>query len=145
MQSLRQSVRDLVRFFSADVPSPLARQMEAKRRSIQLLKQNLSPTQREQYERLGHFEVIGGYSGSRYRIRHGHQMNVERLDKNGRRVGLLCFMPEGNLPVGDVMLAQKMALEFCESDAIWLANKFPPSEILLELDALLAEHRRDRW
>ena len=117
--------------------------MKAKRRSIQLLKQNLSPTQLEQYERLGHFEVIGGRSGLRYRIRHGYQMNVERLDKNGKRACLLCFMPQGRLPYGDVMLAQKIALELFENEAIQVANKMLPMDYFLDME--LQEHRRNRW
>jgi hypothetical protein len=32
-------------------------------------------------------------------------------------VRLLCFMPRGELPVGDIMLAQKMAPELFESEA----------------------------
>jgi hypothetical protein len=115
MYSFRKAVRDLVLSW-ADVPSP-------RTRSIRLLKQNLSPAQLAQYKRLDHFEVIGGASGSRYRIRHGDVMNVELLDKNGRRACLLCFMPEGKLPIGDVMLAQKVALELFEAEAISIANK----------------------
>jgi hypothetical protein len=115
--------------------------MEAKRRSIQLLKQNLSPTQLEQYERRGHFEVIGGHSGLRYRIWHGYQTNVERLDRNGRRACSLCFMPQGHLPVGDIMLAQKIALELYENEAIRIANKMLPLEYFLDLEL----HRRNRW
>jgi hypothetical protein len=115
MYSFRQGVRDLVRSW-ADVPTP-------RTRSTKLLKQNLSPAQLEQYERLNHFEVIGGASGSRYRIRHGDVMNVELLDQNGRSACSLCFMPEGKLPLGDVMLAQKVALELFEAEAISIANK----------------------
>jgi hypothetical protein len=118
---------------------------DAHGRSIQLLKQNLSPAQLEQYERLRHFEVIGGSSGDRYRIRHGFQMNVERLDKNGRRKFLLCFTPQGRVPIGDIMLAQKMALELFENEAIQIANKMPPSELLLDLGSMLSEHPRNRW
>jgi hypothetical protein len=98
---------------------------EAHKRSIQLLKQNLSPAQREQYERLSHFEVIGSCSGKRYRIRHGAVMNVELLNENGRRACLLCFIPEGGVPVGDIMLAQKVALELFETEAFAIANKMP--------------------
>ena len=58
--------------------------------------------------------MIGGDTGKRYRIHHGYQMNVEQLDQNGRRTRLLCFMPRGGLPVGDIMLAQKIALELFE-------------------------------
>ena len=114
MAGLRQTVRDLWRSLSAD---------ESYRRGIQFLMQNLSPTQRQQYERHGYFDVIGGDTGNRYRIRHGYQMNVAQLDQNGRRARLLCFMPRGGLPVGDIMLAQKIALELFEADAISVANR----------------------
>ena len=33
-------------------------------------------------------------------------------------------MPEGHLVAGDVMLAQKLALELFESDTLKIANKF---------------------
>jgi hypothetical protein len=100
-----------------------------------------SPTQLEQYERRGHFEVIGGHSGLRYRIWHGYQTNVERLDRNGRRACSLCFMPQGHLPVGDIMLAQKIALELYENEAIRIANKMLPMDCFLDLEL----HRRNRW
>jgi hypothetical protein len=99
--------------------------VETQHRSVQLLKENLSESQREQYAKRGYFEVIGGQSGKRYRIRRGHQMNVEQLDKNGKRVLLLCFMPDGCLATEDTMLAQKVALELFESDAIKVAHKMP--------------------
>jgi hypothetical protein len=72
-----------------------------------------------------YFDVIGSDTGATYRIRHGSQMNVERLDHKGSCVQLLCFMPENGLPIGDVMLAQKIALELFESEAIRVANKSP--------------------
>jgi hypothetical protein len=42
-------------------------------------------------------------------------------------VCVLCFVPEGHLPVGDVMLAQKLALESFEVEAIKVANMAPPA------------------
>jgi hypothetical protein len=93
-------------------------------RGLQLLKENLSPEQRRQYDRSGYFDVTGGASGKRYRIRQGRSMNVEQLDKKGRRVCTLCFMPEGWLVTGDVMLAQKVALETFEREALKVANTF---------------------
>ena len=98
----------------------------AQNRSIQLLKENLSAAQRQQYERHHYFEVIGGSTGTRYRIHHGYQMNVQQLDRRGMRVRMLCFMPEGRLRVGDIMLAQKLALELFEDDAVKAANKVLP-------------------
>lgn len=97
----------------------------ANARGLQLLTQNLSPAQRNQYETCGYFEVVGGATGKRYRIKTGYQMNVEELDKTGKRVRLLCFMPEGGLVVGDIMLAQKLALELFEADACAVANFMP--------------------
>jgi hypothetical protein len=38
---------------------------------------------------------------------------------------MLCFEPQGQLPVGDVMLAQKIALELFESKALRVANASP--------------------
>lgn len=97
---------------------------QAHARSLRLLRETLSPEQREQHEKHGYFEVVGGETGRRYRIRTGVQLNVELLDIRGRPVGELCFMPEGELPVGDVMLAQKIALELFEQDALKVANTF---------------------
>jgi hypothetical protein len=99
------------------------RRSEAHERGMRLLKENLTPAQLQQYSRYGYFEVVGGRTGKRYRIRHGRSMNIDQLDKNGRRVCGWCFFPEGNLVTGDVMLAQKVALELFESDALKIANK----------------------
>ena len=115
MAGLRQTVRDLWRSLSAGA-------LPAHERGIEFLTQNLSPAQRQQYERHAYFDVIGGETGKRYRIHHGYQMNVEQLDQDGRRARLLCFMPRGGLPVGDIMLAQKIALELFESETISVAN-----------------------
>ena len=104
---------------------------QARARGIHLLKKNLSPTQRDHYEKFGHFHVTGGTTGKRYRIRNGHQMNVEQLDKNGNLVSLWCFMPKGGLVDGDVMLAQKLALELFEPDALSVANKISAKYSLL--------------
>ena len=121
MSVFRQGLRDLMRLIlDAEVSKKAARE-----RAIQLLKQNLSPDQLQQFERLGQFEVIGGDTARRYRIRRGHQMNVELLDKNGRRFCCLCFRPEGTLATADVMLAQKIALELFEVHALKVANKVP--------------------
>jgi len=105
------------RYFIDEVSS------EAHERGTRLLKENLTPTQRQQYEKHAYFEVVGGKSGKRYRVRHGRSMNIDQLDKNGRRVCGWCFFPAGNLVAGDVMLAQKLALELFEPEAIKIANK----------------------
>jgi hypothetical protein len=90
-----------------------------------LLNEQLSSVQLDQLRSVGYFEVIGGTTGKRYRIRSECQMNVEEIGGNGRRVCLLCFGPTGRLALGDILLAQKVALELFESEALAVANKIP--------------------
>ena len=99
-------------------------------RSLQLLRRWLSPAQRTQYGQRGYFEVLGGETGSRYRIYTGTSTNVCEIDENGRPKVGLCFLPRGDLPIGDVMLAQKIALESCETSALAVARKFTPNGFL---------------
>jgi hypothetical protein len=47
---------------------------------------------------------------------------------------MLCFAPQGCLPVGDIMLAQKIALELFEADAIKTANVSPSWESIDRLE-----------
>jgi hypothetical protein len=97
---------------------------EREARGLELLKQWLSPEQFAQYDTKSYFEVTGCHSGKRYRISHGTSMNIRELDDAGRpRVGL-CFVPKGYLVSGDVMLAQKIALETDERRALTVANRF---------------------
>jgi len=84
--------------------------------------QNLTPEQAAEYTASGHFHVRGGTSGRRYRIRHGVQLNVDLLDDHSKVVSTLCFVPTGNLVEGDILLAQKLALELCEPDVLKVAN-----------------------
>jgi hypothetical protein len=95
---------------------------EAHDRGLRLLINSLSPAQRAQYDAFGYFEVIGGETGKRYRITKAYQMNVLEMGKNGKRTQSLCFVPKGGLVLGDVMLAQKLALELFESHALAVAN-----------------------
>jgi hypothetical protein len=95
-------------------------------RGLRLLRGWLSPEQRAQLDAKRYFDVIGCDSGKRYRIRYGIAMNVNELDGAGRPKICWCFVPEGHLVVGDVMLAQKIALETKESSALAVANPFRP-------------------
>jgi hypothetical protein len=96
-------------------------------RALLLLRQWLSPAQREQFLRKGYFEVVGNETGKRYRIYPGTSANVCELDKRGRPQQGLCFTPVKPLPIGDVMLAQKIALETCESEVNAIARRFVPT------------------
>jgi hypothetical protein len=93
-------------------------------RGLELLKEWLSPEQFAQYDANSYFEVTGCHSGKRYRISHGTSMNIHELDGAGRpRVGW-CFVPKLHLVAGDVMLAQKLALETDERGALAVANRY---------------------
>lgn len=102
----------------------ILRASEAEGKGLALLKRNLTPEQLEQYENDGCFEVLGNKTGNRYRIRHGRSMNIYELDQQGEEVRGRCFYPQGELVVGDVLLAQKIVLETDESKALAIANKF---------------------
>src|SRR5882762_10066954 len=75
------------------------------------LREWLSSEQRSQYDAHRYFEVIGSHTGKRYRIRHGTSTNIYELDEQGRPKVGWCFVPRDDLVAGDVMLAQKIALE----------------------------------
>jgi hypothetical protein len=94
-------------------------------RGRRLLEQWLSPAQLEQYRRYHYFEVIGCHSGRRYRIRQGRQMNIDELDGRNKSTAVWCFLPQGRLPISDVMLAQKIALESDERNTLTIAHKNP--------------------
>jgi hypothetical protein len=100
-------------------------------RGLRLLCTWLSPSQLEQFKAKAHFDVIGCDTGRRYRIHFGTSMNVHELDDAGRLKMGWCFVPEGCLVPGDVMLAQKIALETFESHALSVAVQFRPNERLL--------------
>jgi hypothetical protein len=78
----------------------------------------------EQLVRKGYFEVVGNDSGKRYRIYTGTSVNVCEVDEGGRVQMGLCFTPIGALPIGDVILAQKIALETCEGKVRDAARRF---------------------
>jgi hypothetical protein len=73
--------------------------------------------------------VVGSATGTRYRIRRGTAMNIEELAADGCVARRWCFAPEGALATGDVMLAQKVALETFELSALAIANHDGPRGI----------------
>jgi hypothetical protein len=123
-----RAVNDLIRTVQAAQSRRRARLDNRAIRGITLLREWLSPQQRQQLECYNYFEVIGCDSGKSYRIHHAVGQNVLELDGDGRpRMGW-CFIPQGNLVPGDVMLAQKIALETDERSALAVAKQFlvPP-------------------
>jgi hypothetical protein len=105
-------------------------------RGITLLREWLSPQQQAQFDAARWFDVIGCDSGKRYRIRYGSGTNVHEIDNDGRPIVGWCFVPSGHLVPGDVMLAQKIALETNEHAALAVANRFPFEVLRAEVQHL---------
>ena len=99
-------------------------------RGRRLLREWLSPDQRAQLDVKDFFEVVGCDSRRRYRIynrmTHRDVTNVYELDDAGRPKVAWCFLPNARLVAADIMLAQKIALETNEHNALAVANGFPP-------------------
>ena len=98
---------------------------EAEKRAVALLRSWLTPEQDKQWAARREFDVIGCDTGTRYRITYRALMNIHQLDPAGRTVAQWCFAPEGGLAPGDILLAQKIALETMEREALALANNQP--------------------
>jgi len=113
------AVRNLYRIFLA--------QNRKEGRGLRLMRDWLSPDQRERFDKSGYFDVIGCTTGTKYRIHH-HAVrtpNVYELDDIGRCKMGICFALAGRLAKGDIMLAQKIALETDEQNALSAANRVP--------------------
>jgi hypothetical protein len=96
----------------------------AEEKGAALLRSWLSPEQSKMWSSSRkYFHVIGCDTGTRYRIRAGTIMNIDELDCREKAVAQWCFGPQGDLAVGDVMLAQKIALETMELEALAKANR----------------------
>jgi hypothetical protein len=95
-------------------------------RGRRLLRRWLSAVQLAQFDARNFFDVIGCHTAKRYRIYYANVANVVELDKVGRPIMRYCFIPKGALVPGDVMLAQKIALETDELAALAVANRFAP-------------------
>jgi hypothetical protein len=104
-------------------------------RSLRLLREWLSPLQRTQFAKKGYFEVVGSDTGNR--IYPGTMSSVCEINEKGRPRLRLCFRTVGELPIGDVMLAQKIALENCESSVLAVARRFVPDVFMFRRGRLL--------
>jgi len=88
----------------------------ANRRALILLTKLLNPEQRQEFRKSGHFQVIGGSTGDRYRIRAGMIANIDVLRDDGTVKYRLCVLPTGGVPVYDVMAAQLLHLQDPDSE-----------------------------
>lgn len=96
----------------------------AELRAIALLQSWLTPEQREQFDKYGWFDVIGGDTGRRYRVNRPQIYNVHLLCECSGVMCKICFVPRDRKiqTHGDIMLMQKMALEKDELATLALAN-----------------------
>lgn len=94
----------------------------AESRAQALFRECLSDQQWNDYATRGHFDVVGGTTGRTYRITRGTVMNIEPLNGDGTSGPRLCIAPVGTLPMHDVLVAQKYALEAAEEVVLALAN-----------------------
>jgi len=115
-----QAFREWYRTTAADTPGA---------RATTLLREWLSPQQRAQFDAEAYFDVVGCDSGKRYRIHYGTSMNVHEINDAGHSKVGWCFVPNRRLVAGDVMLAQKIALETSENKALAVANRFSPNQV----------------
>ena len=111
----------------ADWFQELGRAKDSEARGLKLLRGWLSPEQLAQYDAKSYFDVTGCDSGKRYRIRPGTSMNIYEIDPAGFPLTGWCFVPNASLVAGDVMLAQKIALETDERGALAVAKRFAPN------------------
>lgn len=99
-----------------------AERQEVDQRAYELLCAHLSSAQLATFNACGRFEVIGGDTGRHYVIRNASMMNVDEMNADAECVRAWCFAPVGNFAQGDVLLAQKVALESFENEALLVAK-----------------------
>jgi hypothetical protein len=96
----------------------------AQKRAFALLDSWLTPDERAQLKALDYFEVTGS-AGGRYRVKRGCTNNLVRLNAAGEEVALLCVQPHNAYCFGDVMLAQKLMLQYDEHEVLVKAHSSP--------------------
>lgn len=123
---LMQAARnDLVLHIYDDMPL-VAHTPDAYARSLNLLEEHLSPEQLLTFKAHNFFDVVGSATATRYRIdRRFNNFNIFVIDDRGQVCLRLCFEPTKRLPIGDVLLTQKIYLENDELEALRVANKHP--------------------
>lgn len=90
-------------------------------RSLELLNEWLTPEQRKSLAVHKYFAVTGSIGG-RYHINYGTVNNIECIRRDGGKNQVLCAVPVDHVPIGDQLLAQKIALETDEIAVHKVAN-----------------------
>lgn len=96
----------------------------AERKARRLLLAHLTPEQRDEFERLQRFHVVGA-DGKLYRINRGWAGNLQLIETGpdgGFITEQLCVHPREQTPVEDNMLIQKLMLETVPAELRRIAN-----------------------
>ena len=101
----------------------------AQRRSLSLLMRLQSPAQREEFRTTRQFHVIGGKTGTRYRIRAATLVNIDVLDNDGAVMHRLCAHPTGDVPLYDVLAAQMLHLQDASTELRFLQQAYVHSAL----------------
>ena len=102
---------------------------EAKKKSIELLLSFLDKKQKDSFNEYRYFYVIGGETGTKYRIRENQEClvgNIDVFNDNGMGVShRICIHPDPqhNCPIGDALLSQMLGLKFNEKEYVKKANR----------------------
>jgi hypothetical protein len=116
-----------VSFAALVIWSGVIEHRRAEQKAAALLRSWLTPEQVRRWDTQKVIEVVGSDTGTHYRIRRAAIMNIDELDSDGKVVGQWCVAPQGKLPLADVIIAQKIALETMEAKALASANRRPIS------------------
>lgn len=108
--------------------------LDAKARSIALLRRWLTAEQREDFDKTGTFIAVGDFTKAKYRIGQKSFFNIIDLSDNSE----ICFEPDCSYsaPIGDKMLAQKLAIEGNEKLVLEIANRMANGRLLTIINAL---------
>jgi hypothetical protein len=102
-------------------PSPAERK-KARKRARKLLESALDPAQRRELKRKGYFHVWSS-RGNVYRIARESPFNVRLAGyAKASRIYFCLEAEDPDVPVEDVMLAQKLLLETNEGEFLRVAN-----------------------
>jgi len=105
---------------------------EAEHKADRTLREFLTVAQRETWDHHRFIVIHGGASNSPYILVGRSHTNIYRSELShmtffrgrARMFRKLCFIPRQQLPLGDVILLQKLALETNETETLALANNF---------------------
>lgn len=93
-------------------------------KSIKLFLSNLSDKQRNEYDKYRAITAVGNDTGTKYTINCASVAVMYNISYNQEfNRHRICFRPKDDLPLYDIFLAQKIALECFENETLKVANK----------------------